>query len=201
MLRRSVAYTSTMSSSDTDDSRRWNLRRFDVQAFARAGQTLQGECPLSDFARLAEDCVKALDAQMVHWSLKGELREDEATGEASVWLAVSASTMVALRCQRCLESVVQPLSVEQWFRFVASEDQAELEDEEAEEDVLAWEPKPNILELIEDELLMALPMVPMHEACPVEVKSKAGEDELEDGVTDDEKPHPFASLVSLKKRH
>ncbi|MFC3217232.1 hypothetical protein [Comamonas sp. JC664] len=44
-------------------------------------------------------------------------------------------------------------------------------DDESEEDVLVLAPQIDALELIEDELLMALPMVPMHEVCPVDVKA------------------------------
>ncbi|WP_353395750.1 YceD family protein [Hydrogenophaga sp. 5NK40-0174] len=191
-----------MSSTESESARRWNLRRLDVQAFARAAVVLDGESPLSDFERLVEDTVAVLESQTVKWSLRGEVRKDASSGEASVWLLLAAETCVALKCQRCLEPVAHPLGFEQWFRFVATEDQAAMEDEDAEEDVLAWDPRPNLFELMEDELLMAMPMVPMHDTCPVPVKSQAGEEELEDKVVAaTEKPHPFASLASLKKPH
>lgn len=196
-----LAYTAPMSSPETENGRRWNLRRLDVQAFARDQQSLEGEVPLSGFERLVEDAVTVLESQTVHWSVRGETRTDANTGDQSVWLDIKAETYMALKCQRCLEPVVTPLAFENAFRFVATEDQAALEDEDAEEDVLSWEPKPNILELIEDELLMALPMVPMHDTCPVQVKSQAGEEDLEQDVVESEKPNPFASLASLKKPH
>jgi uncharacterized protein len=196
-----LAYTAPMSSSETENGRRWNLRRLDVQAFARDQQSLEGEVPLSDFERLVEDAVAVLESQTVHWSVKGEVRKDTSTGDQSVWLVIKAESYVALKCQRCLEPVVTPLEFENSFRFVATEDQAALEDEEAEEDVLSWEPKPDILALIEDELLMALPMVPMHDDCPVQVKSQAGEEDLEQEAAESEKPNPFATLAALKKPH
>ena len=66
------------------------------------------------------------------------------------------------------------LEVDRWFRFVADEATAELEDDDSEEDVLALEPRPDIAQLVEDELLMAMPLVPMHETCPVAVPMQAG---------------------------
>ena len=48
-----------------------------------------------------------------------------------------------------------------------------------------------------DELLLALPLVPMHEVCPVPVRMSAGE--LPD-LPEEKKPNPFAALSALKGR-
>ena len=55
----------------------------------------------------------------------------------------------------------------------------------------------DVLELVEDELLMALPIVPMHENCESE-HAPTSFDQAEGG--DDEKPHPFAALAALRTR-
>ena len=57
-----------------------------------------------------------------------------------------------------------PLDVERSFRFVADEATAEALDEECDEDLLALGREFDLRELIEDELLMALPVVPRHES-------------------------------------
>lgn len=59
------------------------------------------------------------------------------------------------------------LYVDRSFRFVPDEETAELEDDDSDEDVLALSSEFNLLELIEDELLMEVPVVPRHEVCPV----------------------------------
>ncbi len=82
--------------------------------------------------------------------------------------------------------------VSQDLRFVSSEDQAAFEDEEAEEDVLALELVLDVQALIEDELIMAMPVVPMHSDCQPE-GWQASEPLIED------KPNPFAGLATLKK--
>jgi uncharacterized protein len=67
----------------------------------------------------------------------------------------------------------------------------------------------DLVDLIEEELLLALPIVPSHEVCPAVhdslVSGASGpagytsDDAGEDEPPVDEKPHPFAALASLKK--
>jgi uncharacterized protein len=134
---------------------------------------------------------------LVEWQLRGEIRAD-ARGEAVPWLHMVASTGLPLSCQRCLGPVETLLEVDRWYRFVADEATAELEDEDSEEDVLALEPRPNVLELLEDELLMAMPLVPMHAKCPVAVTLQVGDLGPEAGEISSSK-NPFAQLSRLKR--
>ncbi len=120
-----------------------------------------------------------------------------ATGQPAVWMHLSAHVALPVGCQRCLGPVAVPLNVDRWFRFVADEATAEAEDDDCEEDVLAMEPRPDLLALIEGELLMEMPLVPMHETCP---SSLPGASEADGGGASVEPgPNPFASLAQLKK--
>jgi uncharacterized protein len=175
----------------------WNPRRFDVRAFAETGGRLQGEEALSGFDRLSSERHVDGDAAVaVHWVAYGETRPD-AAGQPAVWMHLQARLALPVGCQRCLGPVSVPLEVDRWFRFVADEATAEAEDDGSEEDLLALEPKPDLLALIEDELLMELPLVPMHDTCP-EPLSAPGATE-QDVAPATSKPHPFASLARLKK--
>ncbi|MDR0457802.1 MAG: YceD family protein, partial [Burkholderiaceae bacterium] len=78
------------------------------------------------------------------------------------------------------------------FLFAPDEAQAARLDERAEDDVLASVGDFDLLDLIEDELLLALPLAPCHDRCPQPVRN-AGFDA---GIAD--KPHPFAALAALK---
>jgi uncharacterized protein len=95
-----------------------------------------------------------------------------------------------------MAAVSTALAVEQWYRFVESEEVAMAEDDESEEDLLVMLPQFDLLTLLEDELLMALPLVPMHESCPVMPVFSAGDPAVE---VDQAKPNPFAVLSQLKK--
>ena len=170
-------------------------RRLDVRALARAGASLSGEAPVADFERLRVEAVDAPDAYRVRWQARGEMRLD-AGGLTQPWLHLEATTTLPLACQRCLETVEVALAVRRAFRFVATEEQAEAEDEEAEEDVLAWSRDFDLLGLVEDELLMELPLVPRHEVCPAEVRLTVQDADFE--ASQEARPKPFAGLAALK---
>lgn len=175
----------------------WNPRRFDARAFAEASASLQGEEALAAFERLARERHADGDTTAtVRWVAHGETRPD-ATGQPAVWVHLLAGLALPVGCQRCLGPVNVPLEVDRWFRFVADEATAEAEDDDCEEDVLALEPRPDLMALVEDELLMEMPLVPMHETCPEPLAGHGPTEE--DGVPEEPKPHPFASLAKLKK--
>ena len=177
----------------------WNPSRLDVRAFALAGQSLDETTELAALERLWAETVASSDvAAPVHWQCHGEMRPD-ANGKSVPWLHLEARATVELTCQRCLGSVSENLEVNRWFRFVADEATAELEDEDSEEDVLALEPKPSLLALVEDELLMALPLVPLHETCPVAVPMQAGDLTDAGEAEQPERKNPFEALAKLKK--
>ena len=180
----------------------WNPARLDVRAFAQAGGSLNSEDPMGRFVRLKDELhpdVGAADLSDVRWQAHGALRAASEGGEPAAWLHLLADSTAPLTCQRCLGAVKIPLQVDRWFRFVADEATAAAEDNDCEEDLLPLEPRPSLYELLEDELLMALPLVPMHDACPVPVPMQAGDVMAVDAPAEEERPHPFAALARLKK--
>ena len=126
--------------------------RLDLQVFAQAGASLSAQAPLSQFPRLLEEAAGGGAERHVSWEAQGALRQD-AAGADQVWLHLRAQVDLPLICQRCLGPVDVSLQVHQSFRFVATEAQAEAEDDEAEEDVLALSHDFDLLELIEDDQL------------------------------------------------
>jgi uncharacterized protein len=180
----------------------WNADRVDMRAFAQAEGELQADEPLARYERLAAEALAddglPPEAQ-VHWQAHAEMRPAANGGAPEAWLHLEAQTTVALSCQRCLGPVQTALSVNRWFRFVADEATAEAQDDESEEDVLALEPRPSLRELVEDELLMELPLVPMHETCPEPVVMHAADTAAIDTAETPERRNPFTELAKLKK--
>lgn len=170
-------------------------RRLDVKAFALAATSQSGHDALSCHERLAQEAQGPVEGLMVHWTARGELRTS-ASGADEVWLHLEASTRLPLTCQRCMGPVDIDVASERWFRFAVDEDAAAALDDESEEDVLVLSKEFDLASLVEDELLMALPLVPRHETCPVDVKLAVADPgfEAESSV----KAHPFAALASLK---
>lgn len=174
-------------------------RRLDVAAFARADGRLHGEWPLAGMPRLLQDALPlAADspAQAVAWSVRGERRTDSA-GEAQVRLYLQARIALRLTCQRCLQPVTVELEVAPTLRFVRDEALAERLDEDSEEDVLALSSALDLHALVEDELILALPLVPRHERCPQPLPMSAGEPEE---PAADDASGAFAGLAGLLQR-
>jgi len=167
----------------------------DIKAFAKAASTLSGRDALEKFERLREESHALGTDHWVEWRAEGELREDLA-GREDVWLHLSANVTLSQTCQRCLGPAEILVALERSFRFVATEEVAEEQDDEAEEDVLVMSREFDLAALIEDELLMAMPLVPLHEVCPTEVKLSAEDPDFE--APSGQKPNPFAVLAKLK---
>lgn len=179
----------------------YSPERLDVRALARAGDRLEGETPVNQCERLlAELASTQVTVPLIHWSAQGEWRE-RLGGAGQCWLQVTAQVRLPLVCQRCLGPVEMHLEVERTFRFVSDEATAEREDEDAEEDVLVLSPQFDLIGLIEDELLMALPLVPRHEPdCPSPVQLSVQDAGFEEAQSEG-RPHPFAALAQLKRPH
>lgn len=172
-------------------------QRLDVTAFAEAGVTLSGRTGLKDFPRLSAETTGATPDATVPWKARGEARPG-GTGAVEPWLHLTADATVPLVCQRCLAPVDTELVVDRWFRFAPDEDAAALEDETSEEDVLVASRDFDLQALLEDELIMEIPVTPRHEVCP-DAPSLAAVDEDFDAAVE-AAPNPFAVLGALRPR-
>jgi uncharacterized protein len=170
--------------------------RLDVAALATEAGVLEGRWPGDQLPRLAHSTTPPQDTAPADVAWRAEGRRVPVTGgEPELWLHVSAQTPVWLTCQRCLRPFESPIEIDQSLRFVRGEAEAEALDAELEEDVLALPRALDLRELVEDELLLALPLVPRHETCPAPLNFSAGDvgDEVEP-----ERVNPFAALQALK---
>jgi uncharacterized protein len=165
-------------------------RRLDVAAAAAEDAVLAGEWPLATLERLADG--PAGDGR-VAWSAHFEQRTSPGAAR-QCWLHLRAGTRVWRDCQRCLQPVAIELAVDRWLRFVADEATAAALDPDSEEDLLVLSRAFDLHALVEDELLLELPLVPKHERCPDPLP--AAHDPAEAAAKD----NPFAALAALKRR-
>ncbi|HXD41115.1 MAG TPA: DUF177 domain-containing protein [Ramlibacter sp.] len=170
-------------------------RRLDVRSFAEEGAAVSGQEPVQQHHRLMAETQERGGASPVTWSARGELRNSRHLFP-EIWLHLKAQVVLALTCQRCLTPVDVPISVERSFRFAADEDMAAAQDEQSEEDVLALSRSFDLVELVEDELLMELPLAPRHERCPVPVKLTVVDERFDAAAAQQE--NPFAVLEKFK---
>ncbi|MBX9835033.1 MAG: YceD family protein [Burkholderiaceae bacterium] len=169
--------------------------RLDIKAFVQAGAHLQGYDSLLKYERLMQEAQGLRPDLYVDWQARGELRAVEGLAP-ELWLHLTVQAIQPLLCQRCLTPVDVPLEVDRWFRFVANEAAAEALDDETEEDLLAISREFDLRALIEDELLMDLPVVARHDECPVSVPMASSSEEFD--AAEAEKPNPFAALSNFK---
>lgn len=159
----------------------------DSLEFSRQGKSLAGSVAVSELPRLAESLADA--GSVLSWQLRGE--KDE---EGKLFLVLRVDGVLSLTCQRCLADMAWPLEVSERLLLVPEgtpwpED--ELEDDSM--DAIAAERELSVLTLVEDEVLLALPVVPRHPdqaMCQSPVR-----------VDEDLPASPFAVLGQLKKQH
>lgn len=185
--------------------------RLAVASFAADAAELTGDWAIAELPRLAEsECppdgaevgahpsaerANADLSRRVRWHVAGSLRP--VGGQHQIWLALKAEADVVLQCQRCLLPVEVTVEVDRQFRFVEDEDTAAAIDDEIEDEVLVLTRALNLRELLEDEMLLAMPLVPRHEACPAPLPRTFGDVDEVDAA--EAAANPFAALAALRK--
>jgi len=161
-------------------------QQIDVRRFAELGRRLEGEISPQDCPRLSQ----AIKAGKGPISVVLDFKKQ--SGGRSV-ISGDIHGRVVLDCQRCLETVSIDLQCDVSLGIVDSETEAELLPDDL--DPLIAGDEIDLRELIEDELLLALPIVPVHDQCdpPAALSGEGHDTELP------ERENPFAVLASLKK--
>ena len=158
----------------------------DALDFARNVATCRGRIALSKLERLQEYLIEN----------SGELLYEVAGGlnkNAKPILKVSIQGLLKLRCQRCLGEIEYLLDLQTDLLLAENEKElASFDEDESVEGILA-EPALDILALIEDEVILSLPISPRHDECECLIGSEHGTDAAEKPL--------FAALAALKKLH
>lgn len=150
--------------------------------FARNGGVLERKLRLDELPRLADSL--AITTGFLSVRLEGWRDR-----EGKSWLRVAVVGEPELVCQRCLGGVAFPLAIDSTLQLIAPGEEwpdDDLVDDEA--DAIAAEAALDVLSLIEDEVLLALPIAPRHEKCESPSASATGHGSS-----------PFAALAALKK--
>lgn len=149
----------------------------DGQAFARERSRISGHLALAALPRVAASGGESAD---VAFELEGG---QNAEGRPS--LRVRAGGSVGMTCQRCLQPLTVPVAVEAELELAESQEAAEAAEDEVDRVVASR--NMDVAAIVEDELLLALPMVAAHEDCQLPAD--------DDGPA----PSPFARLAGLRK--
>lgn len=150
--------------------------------FARDKGSLAGTVNLGDLSRLSDSLFitdGSLDVELV----------GSRDSDYRAWLGLRVSGEIELICQRCLTGVPLRVGIASSFELISpgqvwpDEDLADDRTEAIDADEAL-----SVEQLVEDEVLLALPIAPMHECC-----------EPLDAADKEQGPSPFAALAALKK--
>ena len=154
-------------------------RVIDGLQFARAGADIEGTLGPDELPRLIES---GCSVDSIAYRIKGGIN-----GEGQPFLGIEASGALRLVCQRCLGPLEFPVEVD--VELELSEDVAEIENADDDVDRVLATRSMDVAALVEDELILALPFSPKHEAC-----------EVAEGADRGERVSPFGVLEQLKRR-
>ena len=157
-----------------------------------------GFLAMTDMPRLAMEASNLNPGDGFTWQMETHF-EDSPGSEPAQILNLALKGRLHLVCQRCLQDCTVDLDEKRRFILVGSEAEADgypLEDEEQEP--LVASQHFNLLETIEDEVLLSLPLIPKHPEgfCEPHATVFGLEDE-EGGL--DERKNPFNILKNMKK--
>lgn len=158
----------------------------DVARQVQARRTYEGSLPLTSMPRLRESLASA----------DGEVRYAIQFGKDALgisWLHLRVDSGLPLVCQRTLDVFVQRVSIDQRLGLIAREEQ-EASLPEGYEPLLVPDGRLVLADVVEDELILALPVVPLKPGAPLEWSDEPAGSEVEE-----ERPNPFAVLGTLKK--
>jgi uncharacterized protein len=157
----------------------------DSLEFARSEQTSAGELPVARFERLNDVLTETKGT--LGYTLRGGKDERERP-----FLELRIDGELRLQCQRCLEPFGYPVAVRSTLLLIPRGEQAdELFDDPDAPDAIEASAELDVAELIEDELLLSLPVSPRHPegACTGRTR---GDEQSADA------PSPFAQLATLR---
>ncbi|MGH8781499.1 DUF177 domain-containing protein [Paraburkholderia sp.] len=190
-----------------------NPRELDLFEFARSGRHVAGVVRLSQLPRMLNEVpADAPDRDTAFtWQAEGATQpelQDDGTEGPQPYLRLAIHGSAWLGCQRCLAPYEQAFNVDATYRIVDTEAEAdEFPLDEDEVEVIVGSRQFDLVDLIEEELLLSIPLVPMHDVCPEVHESlvsgvdggegEGNSDEVEGG--EPERPNPFAALGSLKR--
>jgi len=165
----------------------------DARKFAYQGVQIEGDIDLKSLPRLATAVVGG--AEPVHAALQFALdpaRHRVVTGHITAALSVT--------CQRCLQPMAITVDADLSVAIVATEEKAQQLPKHLEPWLLPdVEEMADLYEVIEDELLLSMPMVAYHDHQCLDKSLYSTGTVQEEKPAESKKHNPFAVLGALKQ--
>ena len=150
--------------------------QIDVFALCKEQAQKSGELPIALLTRLSSDLSHHDGA--LQYSLSGQI-----DAEKRSLLNIRINGTLVMRCQRCAEDMQYAVNVDNTLQLVHSEDELDNEEDEinaiiegtADVEKIVGSKTFDTLNLMEDEIILSLPIVIAHEHCEKTLPMSAGE--------------------------
>jgi len=180
-------------------SKNSNIQRLPVEIdpfrLVEQGRVLDGRIPVSDFPRLKDQLFEGADDASD--SIINVHLEFTRTNTRLPVVKGTISSELQMTCQRCLKGKNELFETKLEVVLVSSDAQAN-KLQEGFDTWLVEEQQIFLRDFIEDEILLALPLVIAHDECDAARKliEALPEDEIDEPAREDK--NPFAALKDLK---
>lgn len=155
--------------------------------FARNGESLKGSVAVANLGRLQDLLFSS--SGMLEYTLTGKRGEND-----QLFLVCAVKGTLQLRCQRCLGALAYPVDLDSELELIEGEQVLPaLVNEDELTDAIKVDPNMDVLALVEDEVLLGLPMAPTHASGACKAGGNFGQAETD-------KQNVFSALAALKKR-
>jgi uncharacterized protein len=168
--------------------------QIDPIRLAQQGRTFLGSIPVSRLTRLAGLVTSDQGEIEVNLDFHKDARGRHC-------LSGGVHGTLQLECQRCMQAMMLP--IDSRFDLVLVESDAEADCQGEADEVFIVESTPMLLtDIIEDELMLSLPLVASHAEpnCAITIQPEVGTEFDESEQTADDKPNPFAALAEFKHK-
>ena len=163
-------------------------KKIDPRKLAERGVRIEGEAEL----RLLPNLLSTLCEEQGSISVDLQFDNDPQRIRTIVG---TAGGMVKMTCQRCLEPV--DIKVEAKFNLAVAPTEEHAKNLPRHYDpLIVPEDDLLLLPMVEEELILSLPIVPYHDDCSIQ--TSFGDAATTDKETESDKPNPFSVLASLK---
>ena len=161
----------------------------DVFRLSEGRRTESGDFEVSGLPRLGSH-VGAFTGGSLHWEATGT---EGRRGMPGARLRVTGA--VRGTCSRCGDPLEIPVDIDTSFLFARTEAQADAIplSEDEDDEIVVGSSRFDVAAWVEEEVLLALPLYPVHSGCAAPANPAGGKEEAA------ERENPFAVLASLRK--
>lgn len=159
--------------------------------YAEQARRLSGQLSLADMSRLVDQTGDQEGSVSIELSF-------DIDRQKRYFLTGKISGHLTLTCERCLELMRWPLQIETRLLMVTSEKEGE-QIGPGEDFLLVTEDRLLFKDIIEDEILLALPIIASHEEGVCKTDQKYTLDESNDEESTSVTENPFSVLADFKK--